>query len=347
VLLTVGPICLVLVASGCGGSHGSHPAGLVRTPFVVAAGAAGPPFEVPRTLLLPAGWRAEVWARVDGARFAVWTPDGRLLVSVPTAGEVLQLEPSADPSAPPLRRVLLSGLTEPQGLAFDVRDGRPILYVAEPGQIDQYTWSGLRRTVIARGLPDADGLDRLKGIAVGPDHTIYIGVGSESLGRGPRGVILAVRPNSARRIVARGVHNAEGLAVDPAGHLWAAVNSVGDLPDEVDKLASGRALPERRLPPHSAPLGFNFLPSSTLPAPWRDGAVLAVHGAGDLASPSRPAVLWLPWNGQTLGAPTTLARGFQQGRTRWGRPTDAVAGPDGSLYVVDDTAGAIYRLTPR
>jgi glucose/arabinose dehydrogenase len=32
--------------------------------------------------------------------------------------------------------------------------------------------------------------------------------------------------------------------------------------------------------------------------------------------------------------------------SRWGRPADAVAGPDGALYVSDDTAGAIYRLVP-
>jgi glucose/arabinose dehydrogenase len=57
-------------------------------------------------------------------------------------------------------------------------------------------------------------------------------------------------------------------------------------------------------------------------------------------------VLWLPWNGATLGRPTTLASGFEHDGVRWGRPTDAVAGGDGALYVVDDTAGAVYRLTP-
>ncbi len=29
-----------------------------------------------------------------------------------------------------------------------------------------------------------------------------------------------------------------------------------------------------------------------------------------------------------------------------GKPADAIAGPDGAVYVIDDTAGAIYRLTP-
>jgi glucose/arabinose dehydrogenase len=43
----------------------------------------------------------------------------------------------------------------------------------------------------------------------------------------------------------------------------------------------------------------------------------------------------------------TLAGGFQEADgSRWGRPVDAVPGPDGALYVSDDTAGAIYRLMP-
>jgi glucose/arabinose dehydrogenase len=47
-----------------------------------------------------------------------------------------------------------------------------------------------------------------------------------------------------------------------------------------------------------------------------------------------------------FGAPATLASGFQRGDVRWARPTDVVAGPDRAVYVADDTAGAIYRLTP-
>jgi glucose/arabinose dehydrogenase len=43
----------------------------------------------------------------------------------------------------------------------------------------------------------------------------------------------------------------------------------------------------------------------------------------------------------------TMVTGFQNpDGTRWGRPVDAVAGPDGALYVSDDLAGAIYRLAP-
>ena len=32
--------------------------------------------------------------------------------------------------------------------------------------------------------------------------------------------------------------------------------------------------------------------------------------------------------------------------SRWGRSVTAIPGPDGSVYVTDDHAGLIYRITP-
>ena len=101
------------------------------------------------------------------------------------------------------------------------------------------------------------------------------------------------------------------------------------------------------LPAHSAPLGFHFLAGSKMPAPWSDGAVVAGHGSWDRRPPRPPVVYWMPWHASrhTLGAPRALVGGFQEpDGTRWGRVADAVPGPDGSLYVSDDQAGAIYRI---
>ena len=111
------------------------------------------------------------------------------------------------------------------------------------------------------------------------------------------------------------------------------------------------ALPlvEVGLPAHSAPLGLAFLQGSKVPAPWSAGAVLAVHGSWNRQPPQEPAVLWLAWDaaGRTLRPAVALASGFENADgTFWGRPVDAVPGPDGALYVSDDAAGAVYRLVP-
>jgi glucose/arabinose dehydrogenase len=103
------------------------------------------------------------------------------------------------------------------------------------------------------------------------------------------------------------------------------------------------------LPAHSAPLGMTFLENSKVPAPWSGGAVVAVHGSWNRQLPQAPAVLWLAWNAAkgTLTPSVVLAGGFQNSDgSFWGRPVDAVPGPDGALYVSDDAAGAVYRLVP-
>jgi hypothetical protein len=37
--------------------------------------------------------------------------------------------------------------------------------------------------------------------------------------------------------------------------------------------------------------------------------------------------------------------GWLQGGRAWGRPVDVLSGPDGALYVSDDEADCIYRIT--
>jgi glucose/arabinose dehydrogenase len=136
------------------------------------------------------------------------------------------------------------------------------------------------------------------------------------------------------------------------------VGSLADIPlvpDSVTDPGAGRlhcaALPriEVGLPAHSAPIGLSFLEGTRIPAPWSTGAAVAVHGSWDRSPPRSPGVLWMRWNAGThrLEPAVTLVTGFQNADgSRWGRPVDAVAGPDGALYVSDDDAGAIYRLVP-
>lgn len=366
-----------------------------------------------------------MWARVDGARLATWTPEGDLLISTPGVGAIRLLHPQG--SAPRVSTVV-SGLSSPQGMAFDVLDGQRVLYVIESTQLDRYVWTGDgvgARTVVVP-LPGGSGGYRhpLKNVAVGPDHTVYLDVGSSSNADpadrdNGQALVASYRPDgSGRRVLMTGVRNGDGLAFDPNGALWTAVNNrdqitfprhaafggtsdgfgrefqsyVNDHPaDEIAQVIAGRDLGwplcnpdqdvsadtdplgamafsrdaetnangsaldcgallpvERGLPAHSAPLGFHFLANSALPADWRGGAVVATHGSNGHVPPLPGAVSWLPWNGSTLGAAQDLITGFATGGgndiDRWGRPVDAVPGPDGALYVTDDTAGAVYRV---
>jgi glucose/arabinose dehydrogenase len=208
--------------------------------LAVPAGNGGGALSTARTVTVPTGWTAEVWARVSGARMEAWTPEGDLLVSVPGSGDVVELVPGHDPAAVPTQHVLLSGLTQPQGLAFAEVDGQETLYVGESDQIDRYPWHDGNvtgaRTVIAGSLPDldpsGDDVHRQKDVAVGPNGMVYFEVGSSSnanpddrTSSPQRGVIMSVQPDgSDLRVVATGVRNGEGLSIAPDGKLWTAVN---------------------------------------------------------------------------------------------------------------------------
>ena len=130
----------VAACSGSGGQSASSTAApsttSTQTTLRVPSGLGGGAFSTTRTLTLPPGWTAEVWARVDGARMEAWTPQGDLLVSQPGNGTVVELTPHG--SGRPGSRTVLSGLTTPQGLAFAKLDGRWVLYVGESDEIDRY-----------------------------------------------------------------------------------------------------------------------------------------------------------------------------------------------------------------
>lgn len=238
-LALAAPLAALVLSLGAASQASSDRARATVRLLVPAANRAAP-FDVARAVTAPAGWRGEVWARVPGARYALWTPAGTLLVTASSSGQVLALTPRTSRSAVPAARVLAHGLSFPQGLAFDTVGGRRVLYVAETDQVDRYVWNANGtlgpRTVVVRNLPDADAsgddVHRSKGIAVGADHTIYVTVGSawnangvDTTKRPPRGAVYAFAPNGTRRrVFATGVRNGEGLAFGPDGALWTAVN---------------------------------------------------------------------------------------------------------------------------
>jgi glucose/arabinose dehydrogenase len=217
---------------------------LTTVPLVVPKSEDAAPFNAPRTLHVPRGWTASVWARVPDARMEAWTPGGDLLVSQPDLGTIAELVPDAAGTA--RVHTLLSGLTQPQGMAFAMVSGHWVLYVAESDEIDRYPWGthGIDgpRTVIVGNLPDTDpsgdDVHRTKDLVVTRNGTLYFEVGSSSNANPddltmnpPRAVVMSVRPDGTHlTVVERGVRNGEGLALAPDGVVWTAVNNRDNIP---------------------------------------------------------------------------------------------------------------------
>ncbi len=67
----------------------AKPAPIRQSKVKLRVPAANAAFRGPRTVSVPKGWSAEVWALVPDARLEAWTPQHRLLVSSPDNGEIV------------------------------------------------------------------------------------------------------------------------------------------------------------------------------------------------------------------------------------------------------------------
>jgi glucose/arabinose dehydrogenase len=262
-------------------------AGLVPVTVQVDPDLAQPPFDEPRQALVPAGWAMSVWARIPKARLAAWAPDGALLVSVPTSGQVVRLLPSG---AGARLSVPLDGLDQPHGLAISGKT----LYVAESDQIDTYDYADgmlTNRRTVAASLPDARSPDlggayahALKSVAVGRDGAVYFSIGStgnitagDRSANPPRATIMRIPPGGGpAQPYATGVRNGTGLAIAADGSVWTAVNNrdnianpetravttdyVNDHPPEaVARLTPGRELGWPYCNPDGGPANLPFI----------------------------------------------------------------------------------------
>jgi glucose/arabinose dehydrogenase len=255
----------VLLAAGCSSSSPAPspesttrpPAeqGLEEVAVQVPDDLAAAPFDEPRKALVPNGWTLAVWHRLPKPRLAAWTPDGNLLVSVPSTGQVIRLQPTG---AGPRDNLLLGSLDQPHGLAF----AGSTLYVAESDRVDAYDYANGEVTngrTVAAGLPDARSADlggayahALKSVAVGPDGAVYFSIGStgnvsaeDRTANPPRAPVLRVPPGGGpAQPFATGVRNGTGLAFAPDGTLWTAVNNRDNVPVPDQGPSYGQVVPD-------------------------------------------------------------------------------------------------------
>lgn len=83
------------------------------------------------------------------------------------------------------------------------------------------------------------------------------------------------------------------------------------------------------------------------PLQYRNQIFIAEHGSWNRSKKVGYRVTMVRLQGGKVVAYETLASGRFQEDTAWGRPSDVLVLPDGSLLVADDHAGAIYRITYR
>jgi glucose/arabinose dehydrogenase len=324
-------------------------------------------------------------ADVPLARVMLFTPAGDLVVSRTRAGEVVLLERdrNGDGMADG-QRVLFKDLDGPHGLALHdgwlyvaerTAIGRARFDPAS-GQLEgnyEYILTGLTK----------DGQHTTRTIGFGPDGWLFLAQGSTCnvcIEQDPRrATIMRLRPDgTGAEIYATGLRNSVGFDWAPwDGGLYATDNGrdlLGDdfPPCELNRIEQGRFYgwpfvnglgvadpdfggqytgdvpptdPVHGFRPHNAPLGIHFLRAARVPAGYERTALVALHGSWNRTVPDGYKVVALHWHDDGTIEETDFLSGFLNADGVIGRPAFITEGPDGAIYVSDDYAGVIYRVS--
>jgi glucose/arabinose dehydrogenase len=283
------------------------------------------------------------------------------------------------------RNVLLSGLDKPHGMDLHdgwlyIGEGSAIARVRFDAQSGE-TVGAVER--IVRGLPEG-GNHWTRTVRVGPDEHLYVSVGSscnvciEEDER--RAAMLRFRLDGTEAAIhARGLRNAVGFDWRPGTHeLFATDNGRDLLGDDEPPCELNRITPDgdygwpvangdRRLDPdlgagnearaaasippahgfaaHNAPLGIVFLRSDRQPEGYRGRALVALHGSWNRTHKDGYKVVSLRWEDDDTIREEDFLTGFLVDDDVIGRPVDVAEAEDGTIFVSDDYAGAIYRVT--
>jgi len=363
-----------LVVAACGGGTPRSAATPTPRPSPAATPTAVPTLAPPGELQFSQQPVAQnlvaPWALAFAADGSIWFTERPGRVRVIRGGQLLP-----DPA---LTLAVATGTGCEDGLlGIAIQEPYAFLYYVRAGsggnvnRVSRFTIAGDRLTseqVLVDGIPGGTCYHFGGRLKLGPDGWLYFTTGEGFVAaraadpNGLSGKILRVRTDgSGREVFAWGFRNPQGLAFDAAGRLYASGNGpTGDLNlcchDEVDLVQQGGFY---GWPAWAAGTRTSF-PQGSLPAqrvpPLAESGGSAVWAPSGMTfyAPSkneRPTLLVAELSGQALRrfvidpsdpARVTSQEIVLQGR---GRLRDAVAGPDGCLYVL--TSNRDSRGTPR
>ena len=196
------------------------------------------------------------------------------------------------------------------------------------------------------------------------------------------GIVRMKTDGTAREVYASGIRNSVGMDFNPKDKtLWFTDNQTDGMGDDIpqgeinratkagqffgypyivaktritengydkDPIPAGAVDPQVMTDAHAADLGMAFYGGKQFPAKYQGGFFSAQHGSWNRTKPIGARLLFTSLKADGTADKTEIfADGWLDGDTGLyrGRPVDVAVAKDGSLFVSDDYAGAIYRIT--
>jgi glucose/arabinose dehydrogenase len=322
--------------------------------------------------------------KLTDPRMMAFGPDQQLYVSEPSSGRVLRLPDRDLDGIADSVEVAAEGFLNPTGIAFHQDGSLYVAETTRVFRLTDPDGDGFfqdRKTIVA-GI--AAGGHTNHSIIFSPDWKhFYLAIGSscnvcreQDQRRG--GVMRFKADGSEGRIFSQGLRYVIGMAFRPdIDILWAAVMEreglENSLPPETiyaiyidadggwpachtgriidpdfgrkDSCHDDLLTPQFELESQSAPYGLEFYAADQFPEEYQKDVFVALHGTGMGQSAKGYKIIRIPLGEGESGLVQDFAVGWLgDDGTPLGRPTDLVVGPDGSLYVSDDSQGVIYRI---
>lgn len=196
------------------------------------------------------------------------------------------------------------------------------------------------------------------------------------------GIVRMNQDGTGREVYASGIRNSVGMDFNPKDKtLWFTDNQTDGMGDDIpkgeinratkagqffgypyivaktritengydkDPIPAGAVDPQVMTDAHAADLGLAFYNGKQFPAKYQGGFFSAQHGSWNRTTPIGARLLFTSLKADGTADKTEIfADGWLDSETGLyrGRPVDVAMAKDGSLFVSDDYAGAIYRIT--
>lgn len=336
-------------------------------------------------LHMPPGFKVEVYAEVPAPRQMTLGTNGNVYVGTRGSKVYAVVDKNKDHKADKVITMMDdlkvgNGVAMYNGNLYVAEQNRITRYAAPDFDLSLPFMK--MREVIYDKLPNKDH-HGWRYIAFGPDNKLYVTVGIPCNicgADGQEASIIRMNPDGSDvEIFAKGVRNSVGMDFQPGTNvLYFTDNGVdmmgNDIPhDELNAApnkgmhfgfpfyAGGdarqaewkdKALPQAMTSPvaefqaHSANLGMKFYTGKQFPTEYQGNAIIAQHGSWNRTTAVGYQLMRVTFDEKhQVKNSSVFIDGWLDNGEIWGRPTDVLQMPDGSLLVSDDYNDVIYRVS--